>query len=178
MFRQKPVFHRPEERRNGSEPAERDIKKWQRAKPYPRRRDGLYEDFADLQAARDQGLVMRVGQFAGKAREEHRWQDENTDRQRDQRAGILSAEPEQDQRHQKITNEIVVEGRKEPGTRTGPQIAGCGEGKGTQGLSAKVRRGRRAARSPEILRAPYVRAHPRLGEPRRRWRADRRGNGS
>ena len=61
-----------------------------------RRGDGLDEDLADLQTSARPGLVMRVGQFAGEARQEHRWQDENPDGQRDQRAGILAAEAKQD----------------------------------------------------------------------------------
>ena len=112
MVGQDAVFDRPEQGGDAAEAEQREIEQVQRAEIEARGGDHLHADFREFQPARDQGLVVGVGDFAAYRRERNRGQHEDRDGERNLGAGVLCAEAEQDQHRQHLPNEIVVERRE------------------------------------------------------------------
>ena len=113
MIGQDAVFDRAEQGRDDAEAEEGGVEQGQGAEPEAGGGDHLHADFSELQPPRDHRLVMGVGDLAAQRRQEQCRRDENPDREGDERARLLLAQPEQDEHGQHLAHEIVVEGREE-----------------------------------------------------------------
>jgi hypothetical protein len=70
-------------------------------------------DLSKFEAARDQRLVVAVGDLSPKRRQEKEWRDENAAGERDQRLGVGSTDLEQDEKNERGLEEVVAESREE-----------------------------------------------------------------
>ena len=107
------VFDRAEQRADHPEAEQRDEQDHDRMGHEARDRETGNRDFDELQPLRDDCLVETVGHLAAERRQEEIRCDEHRAGKRDQRFGLFAADPEQDQEHERVFQEIVVERRKE-----------------------------------------------------------------
>ena len=107
------VFDRAEQRRDHAEQEQRDEHDRDRVQPEADDAEGRDRDFAELHALRDDRLVEAVGHLPAEAGEEEERPDEHGRRERDQRLAVGDAGREQDEEHQRVLQEIVIERREE-----------------------------------------------------------------
>ena len=70
-------------------------------------------DLGKLQTPRQDGHVVAVGKLAADAGEEEERADEYRAGERHQRLGVRTRDLEQDQKDERVLEEVVVEGREE-----------------------------------------------------------------
>src|SRR5262249_28652301 len=107
------VFDRAEQRRDHAKQKQRDEHDPHRVQAENHHAEPRDRDFDELHVARDDRLVEAVGQLSAETGEEEERSDEYGGGQRDQRLAVLNAWCEQDQEHQRVLEEIVVERREE-----------------------------------------------------------------
>ena len=113
MIRQDAVFDRREQSRDGAHQHQGREQDRQRRQQETDHRQTSRCDLEQLQPSGHQGLVVAVRQFAAEPRQQQRRRHEQRTRDRDQGSGACSSGLEQDQEHQRVLENVVVEGRKE-----------------------------------------------------------------
>ena len=106
------VFDRPEQRRERSEQQHRDEK--QRQGMEGKAGDGEHRgaNLEELDALRDQGLVVAVGKLAAESGQKEKWRDQRRAGERDQRRRIGAGGFEQYDEDERGLEKVVAEGRK------------------------------------------------------------------
>ena len=113
VVRENAVFDRSEQRAGHAEQGQRGQERRYILEIEARRREAGDADFRDAEPAGDDRLVEFVGHLAGDAGEQEEGRDENGARERHERGALGSADLREDQQHQRVLEEIIVEGRKE-----------------------------------------------------------------
>jgi hypothetical protein len=129
------VFDRTEQRRDHTEQEQRHEQHRHRVYGEAQHRDQRDADLGELEALRHHRLVVAVGELAAERREEEVGRDEDRGRERDERLGLGAADLEQDQKDQRVLEEIVAEGRKELGPEQRREAPRHEQGRG-HGVSA------------------------------------------
>ena len=112
MIGQDAVFDGPKQRAGDAEENERAKERREIGEEKARRRQSGDGDVGDAQPAHDARLVIFVGEFSADRREKKEGGDEGGAGERDERRAALG-HVRQDQEHERVLEEIVVEGRKE-----------------------------------------------------------------
>jgi hypothetical protein len=130
MIRQDAVFDRTEQRRDRAEQEQRGEQGGQRVEREARARQRCYPDLDQFEAPCHHRLIETIRELAAKTREEEERRDEDSTRQRDQRLGVLAADLEQNQKDERVLEEVIVEGRKELAPEQRREAAGGHQGCG------------------------------------------------
>ena len=110
---QNAVFDRTEQRRERAEQKHRDEQQAERMKGKARDGDHGGADLGELDALRDEGLVVTVGQLAAEPGKKEERGDQRRAGERDQNRRIGAGNLEQNDEDQRRLEKIVAEGRKE-----------------------------------------------------------------
>ena len=100
-------------------------------------------DLGELEPLRHQGLVVAVGELAAERGKEEVGRDEDRRGERDERLGIRPADVEQDEKDERVLEEVIAEGRKKLGPEQGrkaprhQQRRGHGFSAGSNGRAAR-----------------------------------------
>src|SRR5262249_20377731 len=122
MIGQNSVFDRAEQgaahaetEKAEKEQADRDRVLADRVQPEAQHRERRHANLGKLDALRDHGLVVAVGHLAAEGREEEIREDEYRRGKRDQHMGGGARDLEQDQKDQRLLEEVVAERREKLG---------------------------------------------------------------
>ena len=118
------VFHRPEQRREHAEHAERSHQDGDRVQPESDRRHHGRAEFRQLHRARHQRFVESIGHLAADAGKKKEGRDENGAGDLHQHARSRRRGGVDDQRDERVLEEIVVEGRQELAQEQGSETPG------------------------------------------------------
>lgn len=109
MIGQDAVFDRPKQCRDDAEHQQRGHQHRNGGQRDADDRDGSGADLGEFQPAGNERLVEAVGDLAAQRRQEQERRHEHGAGQRDQRGGLIGSQCEEDQEHQRVLEEIVVE---------------------------------------------------------------------
>ncbi len=113
MIGQDAVFDRPEQRSEHAEQKHRKEQQAERVKREAGHGDHGGADLGELDALRDEGFVVTVGQFAAEPGEEEERRDQRRAGERNQHRGIGAGHLEQNDEDQRGLEKIVAERGKE-----------------------------------------------------------------
>ena len=130
VVRQDAVLDRAEQRRDHAEQKQRREQDRDRVQPEADDAEAATPISASFTHLRDDRLVEAVGDLAAQPRQEEERADEHRRRQRHQRLAVTDARREQDQEHQRVLEEVVVEGREELAPEQRREAAGRHQGAG------------------------------------------------
>ena len=109
------VFDRSEQRGDHSEQKQRDEQQHHRMQAEADHCNERDPDLAKFEPPRHHGLVVAVSEFTAERGQEEVGCDEDRSRERDERLGVGAADVEQNEKDQRVLEEIVAEGREKLG---------------------------------------------------------------
>ena len=115
MVGENAVFDRPEQRRDHAEQEQRKEQHGYRMQGKAEHGNKGDCDLRKLEPLRHHRLVVAVGKLAAERRQKKVGRDEDGSRQRDERFGVRASDLEENEKDQRIFEEIVTEGGKELG---------------------------------------------------------------
>src|SRR5262245_57331311 len=122
MIGQNSVFDRAEQSPTHSETEKREKEEAdsdrvmaERVQAETQQRESRHADLGQLDPLRTKGLIVAVGNFDAKGRQKEVWEDEHRRRERDQHVGGGACDLEQDQKDERLLEEVVAERREKLG---------------------------------------------------------------
>src|SRR4029453_1693312 len=102
-----------------AEEKQRDEQQRHRMQAEPDHCNERNADFAELEPPRHHRFVVAVGELATERGKEEVRRDEDRRGERDERLGIRPADVEQDEKDERVLEEVIAEGRKKLGPEQG-----------------------------------------------------------
>ena len=113
MIGQDAVFDRSEQRRDDAEHQQGRHQHRDRRQRDAGDGDSRGGNLGEFQPPGDEGLVKAVGDLAAKRGQQQEGRHEDGPRQSDQRSRLIGGQREKNQEHQRVLEEIVIEGGQE-----------------------------------------------------------------
>ncbi len=109
---QNSVFDRSEQGAERAKQKQRDKQQFERGKPEAGDRCAGSSDFDELQTSCDHRFIEFVGELAAERRKDEMGSHQRDARQRHKRSAAFAANLEQNEKHQRVLEKIIVEGGK------------------------------------------------------------------
>src|SRR5262249_45431601 len=160
MIGKNAVLDRPEQRSDDAKEEQRDEQQRHRMQAEADNGDEGNADLAEFESPRHHRLVVAIGELAAQRREEEVRRNENRGGKRDQRLGVGAADMEQNEKDQRVLEEVVAERREKLGPEQGREAPRHQQRRG-HGFSAGSKTGAGGRPSPHSHHGNTIAPSPR-----------------